>query len=125
MTSVFAKKHAILAFTEYASLGCPDINYIKEISDKNQRDDLLAVVRMFEGLDREDKNYISAAVRDVYMITSSFSRRSSVSSRVLAHAMSNYADVRTVWRWLSYARNIFAEFRADEKMTVHIVSVGK
>lgn len=114
MTRDSAKKRTVRAYIEYASRGYPEADVIGSILDADIRSDLLAVSAMLERLDREGKSYISAAVRDVYMFANSSSRKRITSERVLAHAMTVYADVRTVWRWLRYAKELFSELRADE-----------
>lgn len=114
MTRDSANKRAVDAYIAFASLGCPDVDIVQMIPDAELRADLMAVARMFAHLEREGKDYISAAVRDVYMFARLSSRKRVTSERVLAHAMTVYADERTVWRWLKYARELFVELRSDE-----------
>jgi hypothetical protein len=114
MTRDSAKKRAVIAYVKYAEHGYPEPDSIRSFHDAELALDLLAVSGMLEKLDREGKGYISAAVRDVYMFANSSSRKCITSERVVAHAMTAYADERTVWRWLRHAKELFAELRADE-----------
>lgn len=105
------RERATNAFINYALLGCPsDEDYRRKKGsedDPSEYRDVLAVNAMFDTLDREGKEYISKAVRDVYMYYPRGLLRRNTSGRVLAHAMSAPADVRTVYRWLKYAKKLF------------------
>lgn len=103
------RTRAIAAFIKYADAGCPkDEDAI--CYDSEDACDIYAINGMFEYLDREGKEYISKAVREVYMFFPRTGKRHT-SSRVLAYAMRAYADERTVYRWLSYAAKVFTKLR--------------
>lgn len=110
-----ANARAIRAFTLYALLGYPgDAEYRRIIDDQSliehpEYSDIIAVARMFERLDREGRDYISKAVRAVYMFVPGGIAPKHIAGRVLSHAMNVPADVRTVYRWLAYAKRVFSE----------------
>lgn len=104
------RTRAIAAFIRYAELEYPSnedaIFYEYEVIK-----DICAINGMFEYLDREGKEYISKAVRDVYMFLPGNGLKRNISSRVLAYATKAYADERTVYRWLNCAVEIFTTIR--------------
>ena len=104
------RTRAVAAFIRYAVAGCPK-NEDVIFYDVDEAKDIYAINGMFEYLDREGKEYMSKAVREVYMFLPGSGRRMCISGRVLAHATSAYADVRTVYRWLKYAVKIFTSLR--------------
>ena len=115
MRDRIANARAIRAFTLYALLGLSSNAEYRRIFDDQaldehpDRTDLIAVSRMFERLDREGRDYVSEAVRAVYMFVPGGIVPSNIAGRVLSHAMNVPADVRTVYRWLAYAKRVFSE----------------
>ena len=75
-------------------------------------DDIEAVQKMFDMLEENGKGYISKAVEAVYLISSDGRpSRNEIVNRVLHYANSVPIDERSVYRWLKYARELFAMFR--------------
>ena len=138
MKKDFIRDYATGAFIRYASLGCPTREEYEEklrrdvynrLSLKEPRiilmkadaeiasrkpilDDIEAVEKMFAMLEANGKEYISKAVRAVYF-ASAVGRpsRKEIVNRVLCYARSVPIDERSVYRWLKYARELFAMLR--------------
>ncbi len=104
------RTRAIAAFVRYAELEYPR-NEDSIFFESEEIKDICAINGMFEYLDREGKEYISKAVRDVYMFLPGVGRKRNISGRVLAYATKAYADERTVYRWLNCAVKIFTKIR--------------
>lgn len=103
------RTRALAAFFRYAAAGYPK-NEDVIFYDCEESKDIYAVNGMFEYLNREGKEYISKAVREVYMFLPC-GRKSNISGKVLAYATKAYADERTVYRWLKYAVKLFISIR--------------
>lgn len=74
--------------------------------------DIDAVNRMLEMLDMQQKDYISNAIRAVYMRKQPRApSKGEISDRVRYYAQSLGADERTVYRWLRMGRELFAVCR--------------
>lgn len=104
------RTRAIAAFIKYAGLGHPS-NEDAALCNLEDAKDVYAVNGMFEYLYSKDKEYISKAVRDVYMFLPGDGRKMNIGGRVLAHATRAYADERTVYRWLKHAVKVFTRIR--------------
>lgn len=138
MKKDFIRDYATGAFVRYAALGCPTRAEYEEklrrdvynrLSLKEPRiilmkadaeiaarkpllEDIEAVERMFAMLEANGKEYISNAVRAVYFASAAERpSRKEIVSRVLCYARSVPIDERSVYRWLKYARELFAMLR--------------
>ena len=90
---------------------------------KGHLDDIDAVNRTFDmlygytplvdGQNTHSGNDIAEAVKAVYFTfrNKKINERDIISNRVKAHAMAVFVDIRTVYRWLKYARDLFALLR--------------
>ena len=70
--------------------------------------DIEAVNQMINHLSKTNKDYMIHAVRSIYFVPPD---SPSIKNRVLAYASAQYVDVRTVYRWLREARELFALYR--------------
>lgn len=112
------RDRATEAFRRWALLGMPDADVIRRTKYKRAAD-LLACVAVFDVLGHSQQrrtNFpafeIERAVRDVYMADPGRKlRKSELSMRVRRVAFCLCADERTVYRWLSTARRMWADFR--------------
>lgn len=110
------RDRATEAFRRWARAGCPELDKIR---DGRGAEDLRACVAVFDVLGHSQQrrtNFpafeIERAVRDVYMEDPGRKlRKSELSMRVRRVAFCLCADERTVYRWLSTARRMWAEFR--------------
>ncbi len=135
------KDMAVLAFFRYANRGVPtheqyeaflrdkvkkehigdDPKFISVCEEKEIErhkpafDDIDAIARMFETLDAKGQEYISEAVRAVYLVPGEkMPSNKDLYFRVVAHAVNSYADISTVYRWLKRARDLYVFFRGFE-----------
>jgi hypothetical protein len=134
------RDYATTAFLYYASVGRPTLDeYEKNIKDEvNKRlaylppdviylrataavnirkplcDDIRAINQMFDLLEKNKKDYISHAVRSIYMTNPpkdlSFKKRE-IQDRVHAYMSTAHLGERTVYRYLKHARQLFAIIR--------------
>lgn len=115
------KDFATAAFVRYARRGKPSHEEFVKRNDPNTEKttsalaDIDAINRMFSELERQDKGYISDAVRAIYMCYPyNMPSNEQMYQRVLAHSISVPADVSTIYRWLKYARELYASCRGLE-----------
>ena len=74
--------------------------------------DIYAVEKMFEVLDFSGKDYIARAVEEVYFVAPKAPlKRGTLTARVLRASFTLHCDERTVYIWLSEARQLFASLR--------------
>ena len=112
------RDRATEAFRRWARAGCPGPDQIR---DGKGAEDLRACVAVFAALEekraeRYRTNFpafeIMEAVRAIYM---AYPRRQpwrgEIALRVIRFGREMFADERTVYRWLSTARRMWAEFR--------------
>ena len=109
------KDRATAAFRLWARAGCPGSDEIKDISGA---EDLRACVVVFAELASPSRRKNDAgeeivrAVEMVYMAEPKKAlRRADLTMRVRRAAFLLHADERTVYRWLSIARRMWAEVR--------------
>jgi hypothetical protein len=112
------RDRATEAFRRWARAGCPGTDQIR---DGKGAEDLRACVAVFASLeekraDRYRTNFpaieIMEAVRAVYMeYPRRKLRRGEIALRVIRFGREEFADERTVYRWLSTARRMWADFR--------------
>ena len=134
----FFMDYATHAFNRYASLGCPTKEeYEKRIREDVYRrlalmepalivskanatvkaqtpllDDIDAVQKVFETLDRENKPYISAAIRAVYFPRLPRNQIKGIwGARIQHYSMECPCHPSTVYRWLKSSRLLFAKYR--------------
>lgn len=108
------RDYTIAQFRLYAALGYP--SRIQVVSDKSMsralKLDLLAVIDTLNALKSNGKDYICQAVCAVYFVEPTvLMHKSEINLRVTKFAVNNYADERTVYRWLKEARLLCADFR--------------
>ena len=110
------RDRATEAFRRWARAGCPGPDQIR---DGKGAEDLRACVAVFAVLGHSQQrrenfpaHEIECAVRDVYMAEPTRKLRwAEISGRVRRVAFCLCADERTVYRWLSTARRMWADFR--------------
>ena len=127
------RDYAVAAFEKYAAIGCPTReeyeNIIREeiyrnfelsepkvilmkveselLKKKPLLEDLEAIARMIRTLENTKKDYILEAVKNIYFTSESRSMK----YRVISYSAEHYTDERSVYRWLRYARELFAYYR--------------
>lgn len=108
------RDYTIAQFRFYAALGYPSKAQV--IADKTMHRalqlDLLAVIDTLNALTSNGKDYIRQAVCAVYFVEPTVPlHKSEINLRVTKFSVNNYADERTVFRWLKEARLLCADFR--------------
>lgn len=108
------RDYTIAQFRLYALLGYP--NKAQVVADETMHRalqlDLLAVIDTLNALTNSGKDYICQAVSAVYFIAPTKPlHKGEINLRVTKFAVNNYADERTVFRWLKEARLLCADYR--------------
>ena len=108
------RDYTIAQFRLYASLGYPSKAQViaDETMHRALQLDLLAVIDTLNALTSSGKDYICQAVSAVYFVAPTAAlHKGEINLRVTKFAVSNYADERTVFRWLKEARLLCAKLR--------------
>lgn len=106
------KQLATSAFQLYGLEGSPPAPHVEDYAEEVYLD-LHAVAAVLSILKDEGKDLVAEAVRYVYVapFPKAASRKRVVDDRVINFAMTRYISVRSVYRYLSDARRLFAAVR--------------
>jgi hypothetical protein len=125
MQKTNTRDYIVSIFKLYSILGFPDAEQIENtqyIKDPYTNDyesanaalkaDLIAAFNTLEYLKTNRKTDIINAIQQIYLFDPKrLNIRGEILNRVIDFSRKNYVDIRTVYRWLAFARDTCARLR--------------